>query len=130
MKANRNKLTVRNFSLVELVIAMGLFIIVAASFYSVTRALGEYRDRLMLRSQAGSIIDNTLERVSAYVNRDAETAATVFRDELEKNSFSGGKAFQHACEIRNGRLILGIFDKKGKSLAEVHLSVNEKEGTR
>jgi uncharacterized membrane protein len=86
---------VRHFLLMELVVAFAIFVFIAASFYTLNSSMGKYRKQLENQTEALSVVDNFLERLSAVKNPTAVTSEKIFRIEFERSPLKDKERNKH-----------------------------------
>ncbi len=112
--------------MVEMVCAIGVLVLAGGAFYSASGAMGKYKDKLLARNEANCVLDNSIERISAEKAPGAGLAGKIFLDEFAKSPLSQKAEIKALCEIRNGFLLLGITDGKGKRIAELKIKIRER----
>lgn len=111
------------FTMTELVFAMGIFVFVVGSFYSAVGAMGRYREMLDDQTEAVSVLDNSLERISCVKSLSCDQAKKIFRDEFAKSPLFNKEKIRTICEIREDNLYIGILKENGKALADIEIKL-------
>lgn len=130
MKKRNKKMVVRNFLLIELVIAFAIFLFIAGSYYTLNSSMTKYCKQLENQTEALSVVDNFLERLSAVKTPTAGAAEKIFRIEFDRSQLREKDSISTVFQEKGGIFIINIKDAKGKVLAKTELKQKKTtEGT-
>ena len=121
MKKKNKKMIVRHFLLMELVMAFAIFVFIAGSFYTLNSSLAKYRGQLESQTEALSVVDNFLERLSAVKSPTAGAAEKIFRIEFDRSQLKDKEGISTVFQGKGGLFIVEIKNAKGKVLAKAQL---------
>ena len=121
MKKKNKKMIVRHFLLMELVMAFATFVFIAGSFYTLNSSLAKYRGQLESQTEALSVVDNFLERLSAVKSPTAGAAEKIFRIEFDRSQLKDKEGISTVFQGKGGLFIVEIKNAKGKVLAKAQL---------
>ena len=126
MKNKCNRPIFKHYLLMEVLVALAIFVFVAGSFYSLNSSMGKYRRHLENQTQALCVIDNFLERLSSEKNPSANVAEKIFRLELDKSPLKDKEGINAESQKNEAFLLFEIKDRKGKILANAKIRTEKK----
>ncbi len=121
MKKSRKKMIVRHFLLMELVMAFAIFVFIAGSFYTLNSSMAKYRGQLENQTEALSVVDNFLERLSAVKSPTTGVAGKIFRIEFDRSQLKDKEGISTVFQEKDGLFIVEIKNAKGNILAKAEI---------
>lgn len=106
------------YTMVEVVFALGIFVLLSGSFYSVVSSMKKYRDKLELESEAVFVLDNLVQRISSERLPDREKASRILADEFSRSPLSSKEDVKALLKTEDGHAVAAI-EKKGISVAKI-----------
>jgi len=107
--------------LMEVVIAIGLLAIVITGVFSGLHANHRFRRRLVLRSEALSVLDNVLERTAGLPTVSNSTVRAILAAEVQHSSLAAVARVSTSCSVAADGLHMVIEAGSSKPLAEVRI---------
>lgn len=115
------KSSCNNYTIVEMIFALGLMVLLTACFFSSLKMLREMNASFTTENRGLSVLDNTLERLESIKAYDSKKAEQIFLDEYRKSCLARNDKVRPDTKKENGIIWMRIMKTNNKALAEVKL---------
>ena len=111
------------FTLMEAIMAGTTFVLVLTFAFAGINLCRDMQIRFMRQQTALSVLDNTLERLSAEQAPDSAHVREVLRHEFESDACGHDSGLSARCREERGMLALEIVDRHGHALSSVEVKL-------